>query len=147
MIPGKVKQTIISSHKQGMTVAEIHKLLRGQNFCLGKTSIYNVLNAAGLQPHRKVPGGSKRRERELTVKERKVLEFIQSATTQKLFSPTLREIQDAIDECSSGNVQALLTRLKNLGYLTWTENKSRTIRIIKDFQEQPADLAAADLAG
>lgn len=47
------------------------------------------------------------------------------------YSPSVRDICNITQLNSPASVHGHLKRLKEFGYITFTENKSRTIRIIK----------------
>ena len=59
-----------------------------------------------------------------------VKEFIQ----KNGYSPSVREICDILDYSSPATAEAHLKKLKEKGYITYVENRSRTIRITKDFR-------------
>ena len=50
------------------------------------------------------------------------------------YSPTIRELCDITGKNSAGTVQVHLRNLKKLGYITYIDGKSRTIKITKDFK-------------
>ena len=47
------------------------------------------------------------------------------------YSPSVRDICNIVKINSPASVHRHLKRLKEFGYITFTENKSRTIRILK----------------
>jgi repressor LexA len=46
------------------------------------------------------------------------------------YSPSIGELQDAIDERSRSNVQKLLNSLRHKGYVTWNPKKRRTYQVL-----------------
>ena len=49
------------------------------------------------------------------------------------YSPSIRELCDMINKSSTGTIQTHLKNLKKLGYISYVNNKGRTIRITKEF--------------
>ena len=64
----------------------------------------------------------------LTERQRKVLDFIQSAISEQGYPPTLREIGNFMSIRSTNGVNDHLRALERKGYLTRVDMKSRTLR-------------------
>lgn len=50
------------------------------------------------------------------------------------YSPSVREICEILGYKSPASAEAHLQKLKDKGYITFVENRNRTIRIIKEFK-------------
>lgn len=50
------------------------------------------------------------------------------------YSPSVREICDILGYSSPATAETHLQKLKDKGYITFIEKRSRTIRIIKEFK-------------
>lgn len=64
----------------------------------------------------------------LTLKEKEVYDFICNTLHRAGYSPTVRDIQNALGIKSTSTVHAYLDRLEVKGYISKTAGKSRTIR-------------------
>lgn len=52
-------------------------------------------------------------------------------------SPSIREMMRAMKLKSPAPIQSRLDHLRNKGYISWTEGKARTIRLLQEFQGVP----------
>ena len=52
-------------------------------------------------------------------------------------SPSIREMMRAMKLKSPAPIQSRLEHLRNKGYISWTEGKARTIRLLQEFQGVP----------
>lgn len=66
---------------------------------------------------------------ELTEKERQVLEYITDTIRREGFSPSVRDIGEALKIKSTSTVQSYIKRLEEKGVLKRESGKSRTLRI------------------
>ena len=66
---------------------------------------------------------------ELTDKERKMLDYISETIRNNGYSPSVRDIKNALDIKSTSTVHVYLERLEKKGYLQKENSKSRTIRV------------------
>ena len=64
----------------------------------------------------------------LNIKQKEILEFINSSIENEGFSPSVREICLAVNLKSTSTVQYHLNKLIDLGYINKANNKSRSIR-------------------
>jgi repressor LexA len=95
-------------------------------------------------------------KRELTQKQRKVLQFIQSRMYEDA-PPTIREIGEAMGFSSTGTVRDYLGALEKKGYLKRKGSFSRSIQLLKEKLNRipivasipagPANLAYEDVQG
>ncbi|NLY51390.1 MAG: transcriptional repressor LexA [Firmicutes bacterium] len=89
--------------------------------------------------------------RELTERQREVLEFIKERVREKGYPPSVREIGEAVGLRSSSTVHGHLRRLESKGYIRRDPTKPRAIEIIHD--DEPAespmikDLVSVPLVG
>lgn len=60
----------------------------------------------------------------------RIVNCIEALTYKYGYPPTLREVMDAAEIGSSGQLYFHLTRLSADGKLTWQPGKSRTLRLI-----------------
>lgn len=58
--------------------------------------------------------------------------FIQTFIKENQFSPTVREIADAVNLKSSSTAHNHLNKLRDKGYITFMDSSPRTIRIIHE---------------
>jgi repressor LexA len=65
--------------------------------------------------------------RDLTARQRRILEFINSATRDRGYPPTVREIGEAVGLTSSSSVHSQLENLERKGYLRKDPTKPRAI--------------------
>ena len=94
--------------------------------------------------------------KELTVKQKRVLEFIMDRVHENM-PPTIREIAMHMGFKSTGTVRDYLKALENKGYLKRTDNLARSIELLRDTLKKipilgsiPAggpDLAYEDIEG
>ena len=75
-----------------------------------------------------------REKRKLTRKQAIVLDLIDQFILDHKYSPTYREIAEMVGTttCSAFNI---VLRLQEKGYITMTNSKQRTIRIVKRYDE------------
>lgn len=66
----------------------------------------------------------------LTEPQREALDLIAQLIREKGRSPSLREIQRGLRLKSIAPVQSRLYLLRDKGYITWEEGRSRTIRLV-----------------
>ena len=64
---------------------------------------------------------------DLTARQRRILEFIRTATHERGYPPTVREIGEAVGLTSSSSVHSQLENLQRKGYLTKDPTKPRAI--------------------
>lgn len=72
----------------------------------------------------------------LTHRQAQVLEVIQSFTSEHGYTPSIRELGDAVGLLSSSTVHGHLIALRRKGYVTWDagvkhSGKPRTLRILE----------------
>ena len=67
----------------------------------------------------------------ITERERDLLEYVTRFKEVNGYSPTIKEIQIGINTKSCHHINSMLEDLKDKGYLTYKENKPRTIRVLK----------------
>lgn len=67
-------------------------------------------------------------QEKLTVKEQNMLDYIRTTLRSTGYSPTVRDIQTALNIKSTSTVHAYLDRLEAKGYISKSAGKSRTIR-------------------
>lgn len=91
---------------------------------------------------------------ELTVRQRKVLAFIEAQIERQGFAPTIREIGRHLGISSTNGVNDHLKALEKKGYLARQDQKSRTLRVLRPLRGTPArraspsvDLMSAVLLG
>ena len=65
----------------------------------------------------------------LTDREREVLDYIVSMLKKNGYSPSIRDIKSALDFKSTSTVHTYLARLENKGYIQKEDGKSRTLRV------------------
>jgi repressor LexA len=68
----------------------------------------------------------------LTERQRGILNFIESETTQRGYPPSVREIGEAVGLTSTSTVHAHLSTLQRLGYLRRDPTKPRAIEVRYD---------------
>ena len=73
---------------------------------------------------------------ELSVKEKRVYEYICRELESRGYSPSVRDIQKALDIKSTSSVHIYLKRLEEAGYITKEQGKSRTLRA-DDVEHRP----------
>ena len=71
----------------------------------------------------------------LTEKEQRILDYIKGTIDANGYSPTVRDIRNALGIKSTSTVFSYLARLEDKGYIVRESGKSRTIRI--DDQDTP----------
>lgn len=70
----------------------------------------------------------------MTKKQLEVYNNIKNFIKENSYPPTVRELCKLIGIKSSSSVQAHLYKLKNKGFITWEEGKTRTLKIIKEVE-------------
>lgn len=83
----------------------------------------------------------------LTIKQKKVLDFIKNYQTKNECSPSLEEIRRGLKFASVSTAHFHIKRLEDLGYLRKEENKPRAIDIYKDQQLVSVPLLGTIAAG
>lgn len=66
----------------------------------------------------------------LTTKQTEVYNLIKKFIKEKGYSPTIRELCKILELNSSASIHRHLKILKQKGYITYEEGKSRTIKIL-----------------
>lgn len=69
--------------------------------------------------------------KELTNKQKEVLDCITWFIEDNGYSPTVRELREMMGVNSTATVFAHLKNLKNKGYITYVPKTNRTIRVIE----------------
>lgn len=69
--------------------------------------------------------------RDLTKRQKEVLEAINQYINKHNYPPAFRDIGDMLGIKSSSTVSDLLHKLKAKGYISWEPTQPRTLRIIK----------------
>jgi repressor LexA len=82
-------------------------------------------------------------ESELTVRQRRIFEFIRRHITEWGYGPTVREIAEAFDIASPNGVVCHLNALVNKGFIVRTARKSRSIELSPEYQEETRGLPLA----
>lgn len=59
----------------------------------------------------------------------RVLAVLQEYFSQNSYSPTIREIADRLKINSTGYIHSSLVRLRDMGIVSWTPNKVRTLAL------------------
>lgn len=67
----------------------------------------------------------------ITKRQKEVLDFVKKSSKKKGYSPSLEEIQKAFNLASVSTAHFHVSKLRDLGYLTKEENKSRSIDIVE----------------
>lgn len=67
----------------------------------------------------------------MTEKQLQVYEEIKKYIDKYKFSPTIRELCEAIGVKSTATIHYYLKLLKKKGYIDYTYNRNRTIRVLK----------------
>ena len=70
--------------------------------------------------------------KELTERQKEVLDIIKEFKNEHCYSPSVREICEMLHLKSPRTVSVHLKKLKDKGYITYVPNTNRTIRIIED---------------
>ncbi len=66
----------------------------------------------------------------LTVAQKELYDYLVEYINSKQHSPSIRQMMKAMNLKSPAPIQSRLERLRNKGYIDWTEGKARTIRIL-----------------
>jgi SOS-response transcriptional repressors (RecA-mediated autopeptidases) len=75
----------------------------------------------------------------LTSKQASALDCIQTFIQQNGYSPSIRELAEALGYNSSSTVHALLDKLIEKGYISKEPTGPRTIRVLKEENASPTD--------
>ena len=67
---------------------------------------------------------------DLTVKQAKVLEAVQNYQDEYGYSPTVRELADVFGQSSTAGIHKILKVLREKGYLTKADGKSRSLNLV-----------------
>ncbi|MDY6785976.1 MAG: transcriptional repressor LexA [Cyanobacteriota bacterium] len=73
----------------------------------------------------------------LTTVQRELYEWLVEYIRTEQHSPSIRQMMEAMNLKSPAPVQSRLERLRNKGYIDWTEGKARTIRLLHHQQGVP----------
>ena len=68
----------------------------------------------------------------LTIKQKKLLDYIKSYYEEKDFFPTFDEMKDNLSIKSKSGIYKLLSSLEDKGYIRKTPHKARAIEFLKD---------------
>jgi repressor LexA len=86
------------------------------------------------------------RERDLTDRQRQVLEFIKTETRRQGFPPTVRDIGHAVGLSSSSTVHAHLAALEAKGLIRRDPSKPRALEVLdRDAHEAPAPATPSNM--
>lgn len=77
--------------------------------------------------------------RKITERQKQVLTFISEFTQQNMYPPTVREIGENFN-ISLRAVQDHITALTKKGFITQTQKRSRSIRVLSDMREKEPEL-------
>lgn len=69
---------------------------------------------------------------ELTEKQKELLNAIEDYINEWGYSPTIRELCKITHKKSPGTIVPMLKRLKRDGYIDYTYNCNRTLRVLKN---------------
>src|SRR5258708_17852721 len=78
---------------------------------------------------------------DLTARQRRILEFIRTATHERGYPPTVREIGEAVGLTSSSSVHSQLANLERRGLLHKDPTKPRAIGLAVDGEHPPPGVA------
>jgi len=82
-------------------------------------------------------------ETELTVRQKKIFDFIRRHIDKSGYGPTVREIAEEFDIASPNGVVCHLDALVNKGFIVRTARKSRSIELSPEYQEENRGLPLA----
>jgi repressor LexA len=83
---------------------------------------------------------------DLTLRQRRIVEVIEDSVQRHGYSPTMREIGDAVGLASTSSVAHQLSRLEKKGYLSRGAGRPRTA-VVRPVTGQPPDRARDDIDG
>ena len=63
-------------------------------------------------------------------RQQKIYDFIKSYIAENHYSPTMREITDAVGLKSVSTVHGHLDRMRDKGYINFVNTSARTLRIV-----------------
>jgi repressor LexA len=66
----------------------------------------------------------------LSIQEQRLFNCLKDYLNTHHYSPSISELQNAIDERSRSNVQELLNSLRRKGYITWNPKQRRTYQVL-----------------
>ena len=72
--------------------------------------------------------------KQLTIRQKNMLQYINNYVETKNYPPSMREIGEAVELKSSSTVKGHLDRLKARGYVTWEDGKPRTLRLTQKIE-------------
>lgn len=84
--------------------------------------------------------------REITEKQKEVLNYISDFTNENSFPPTVREISEHF-EISVRAIQEYIVALQKKGYITQSQNRSRSIKILTDLRDSAPFVGKVPLLG
>lgn len=67
----------------------------------------------------------------LTKAQKELYDYLVSYIDETKYAPSIRQMMQAMGLKSPAPIQSRLERLRNKGYIDWTQGKARTLRIIK----------------
>lgn len=67
----------------------------------------------------------------LTIKQKKVFDFIDTYTVRKGYPPSIRDICEGLSIASTSTVHSHLKRLEESGHIKRIERSPRTIKVVK----------------
>lgn len=70
-------------------------------------------------------------------RQQKIMEFLEKYQEENLYSPSIREIGDYIGVPSTSLVDYYIRQLIHLGYLDRDEHVSRSLRVIRPYEQTP----------
>ena len=70
-------------------------------------------------------------------RQQKIMEFLEKCQEENLYSPSIREIGDYIGVPSTSLVDYYIRQLIHLGYLDRDEHVSRSLRVIRPYEQTP----------
>lgn len=73
--------------------------------------------------------------KQITKRQKEVLQYIQKFQSDKGYSPSIREICDGMNISSSSTVHGIIKRLAQNGYLEHKEKAPRSLSLVGDSEE------------
>lgn len=83
----------------------------------------------------------------MTTKQQKVLEAIRDFQVENGYPPTVRELADIFGQSSTAGIHRILHILRNKGYLTKDDHKSRSLGIVDQAEISPSRVKRYPLLG
>lgn len=84
---------------------------------------------------------------EISAKQQKILEFIQTAIRQKGYPPSVREIGEAVGLKSPSTVHMHLNKLEQMGAIRRESDKNRAIDVVGDSPMRNVSMVSVPLVG